>query len=90
MHDKPEYIEGRQSYHKNKGKLTCSYPNPSTEYDLFARGWVQAQKSSSMTYESKLEDGLERLRPESYQSSSQSLKARLILDSKYNAYANRK
>jgi len=97
MHDKLEYIEGYESYHKNKGKLICPYPKPSDQYDLFERGWVQALKSSNVTYnqneEALLEDDSKRLRPESYQSRiSNAPKARAVSTSKskYNAYANRK
>jgi len=97
MNDKPEYIEGYESYHKNTGKLICPYPKLSDKYDLFERGWVQALKSSNVTYnqneEPFLEDDSKRLRPESYQSrinQAPKLKPVSVSKSKYNAYANRK
>lgn len=93
---RPEYIEGRKSYHKNKGEFICPYVKSSTQFDLFERGWVQALKSSEVTYQNNdkplIESGISPLRPENYKSRINTAPSRKQSSSnlKYNAYANRK
>ncbi len=57
MHKHPAYQEGFKSFKKNKGKLVSPYKTGSHEYDMFERGWVQAQKRSRASYASTPEGG---------------------------------
>ncbi len=42
----PYYIEGGLSYRRTKGRYKNPYPIHSEEFNLFERGWVQAQRRS--------------------------------------------